>query len=811
MLKKQRKNRHFSRKLESIVQAIYRQRNDVATLDDLQYRAAPVDTPTLNEESRTIIATISTEQPVAMYDYRNGRMIDEVLVARGGSFPERVPLLDDHSRYGTDSVMGSGRSITLNGDRWRATLHFAKDAGQRVDQTWQLVRQGHVTDVSIGYRYEPTDYVDIPPGKSQDVQGRMWTAGPNRTLRVVTKWSGREISTTPIGADDQAKIGRSKRERGISAQQPVNSLAETSEASGSASRSNPIEGKMNPILDFLRKHGLGADVTDIAAALSFARSLSVAIQNELAAICRAQNVEFAVQVATGNEARSATTQPPATQGSATPAATSTTAPAQPQTAEQIRAERERAMYINQQRGNLPDDIVNRALSEGWDTNRINTEFAAARANGQGQRSAPLSSTAPAGWGINRSLNLQTLQAAMLLRNGLGPDSEFLGSSEVNFAMRASRESRAGWVSDSVRSLSTRGNLGSDEASRAWDDAFAMRNMSMIDFCAAALEVEGVNFNRFDRDEILQRSFSTASLNAIFTTNFNAQMLEGFMTLGDSTLGWVREADLSNFLTQERIQAHKFGKLKKVDRNQEIPDGTVKAEYETYKLARYAEKFTVDEMDIIDDRFGALDMTPSDMGEAAAELRPDLVYAILLNNPTLGQDSVALFHSTHGNLVASGGGLSSESLAYARAQMMLQTSNGRPIGAQARNLIVPVTDEHTALMITQSVERRNTTANTEYGTKNWANGKFNVVSDVRMDNGVIDPATDTTIAGQPGTFFLAADGGRAGIEVGYLRGTGRIPVVRRFTMENGRLGLGWMVIMYVAAKAIGYQGVFCSKA
>jgi hypothetical protein len=111
----------------------------------------------------------------------------------------------------------------------------------------------------------------------------------------------------------------------------------------------------------------------------------------------------------------------------------------------------------------------------------------------------------------------------------------------------------------------------------------------------------------------------------------------------------------------------------------------------------------------------------------------------------------------------------------------------------------------------SAERRNTTATTEYGTKNWAQGQFNVVSEPRLDAGLVDPSNDTAVAGQPGSWFLAADRGKYGIEVGYLRGTGGVPVVRRFNLGDGKLGIGWIVIMYVAAKAIGYQGLALSKA
>lgn len=777
-----------------ISKAIERQRNAVAEVaDDLQYRSAELSAP--DEGTRTITATISTEQPVPMYDYRSGKVIDEVLMARGGKFPSQVPLLDDHSRRGTESVLGSARDIRLENNRWRASLNFGVNLGERADTIWELVRQRHVTDVSIGYRYDSNKYVDIAPGRTETVMGQSFTASAASTLRVVTEWSGREVSTTPIGADDQAKIGRSKNQRGTHADGSLD-LSRDSSGQGSASQINSKEGAMN-YLEFLRKHGLGATVTEQAEAFAFARTLSVEIQTQFADVCRSHSVDYVVvppaPIAPVAETRSA----PATQ---VPAA---------ETADQIRAERERVAYIYQQRGTLPDELVSRSIVEGWNTSRVNSEFAAARA--AAPRTPAVSAHAPAGHTVDRTLDLRTLQAAMLLRSKIQPDSPFLRSQQASVSL-STRDANADWLTRSARSLQADGRFSDDASSRAFDKAYAMRNMSMIDICRAALDLEGIQHDRYDNQDILQRSFSTATLNAIFTTNFSAQMLEGFVGIADTTIGWTAESELPNFLTAERIQGHKFSRLRKVDRNQEIQDASVKAVYESYKLTRYAEKFTVDEMDIIDDRFGMINMSPRDMGEAAGELRPDLVYSILLGNPTMGQDSIALFDTnTHANYTASGAALSSATLADRKSAMATQTSNGRLLNIRGEYLIVPETKSHVAEVLVGSSERRDTTSSTEYGTKNWAQGKFNVVSEPRLDAGLVDPTTDLAVAGQAGSWFLATGRGRYGIEVGYLKGTGGVPVVRRYTLNDGLLGVGWMVVMYVAAKAVGYQGLACSKA
>ena len=90
---------------------------------------------------------------------------------------------------------------------------------------------------------------------------------------------------------------------------------------------------------------------------------------------------------------------------------------------------------------------------------------------------------------------------------------------------------------------------------------------------------------------------------------------------------------------------KFGSLTKHGRGGTADDLATSDSKEEYKIARYSGKFTVDEMDIIDDRFGAIEgSTPSEIGNAARALRPDLVYAILLANAAL-VDTGLLFNNT----------------------------------------------------------------------------------------------------------------------------------------------------------------------
>ncbi len=179
-----------------------RNRNAVreASSEVLDYRTLSVRAESLNIESRTVDTVISTETPVLMPDWDRMEMIPEVLLTSGVEFPSnrQVPFLDSHNRSTNGDQFGSARSITTQGNRVVGTLHFSKK--QAAIDAFNDVVDGHATDVSAGYKVLNRTYV--PTGQTQVINGRSFD-GP---VNVVTKWRLREVSLTPIGADDQAKL-----------------------------------------------------------------------------------------------------------------------------------------------------------------------------------------------------------------------------------------------------------------------------------------------------------------------------------------------------------------------------------------------------------------------------------------------------------------------------------------------------------------------------------------------------------------------------------------------------------------------------
>lgn len=171
-----------------------------ATMQDPGFRSLEVRAKTFSEDTRSVDAVISTETPVLMPDYNRMEMVPEVLLSKGAEFPKgrQIPFLDSHNRYSVKDQLGSARAITVNEDNITATLVFGKSASG--EDALASVRDGHITDVSVGYEVLKKTYV--PDGTTKTISGREFT-GP---VNVVTKWRLREVSLTPIGADAQAKL-----------------------------------------------------------------------------------------------------------------------------------------------------------------------------------------------------------------------------------------------------------------------------------------------------------------------------------------------------------------------------------------------------------------------------------------------------------------------------------------------------------------------------------------------------------------------------------------------------------------------------
>lgn len=743
------------------------QRDAVASreLSELTMRTFIVRADSVDEATRSVEAIIATEDPVTVFDVRRWDAIDEVLRMDGLDIPDQVPLLANHNRFELDAIYGSVRQMRFDGPQLLGRLYFA-EGDDPAERAWQKVKQRHIRDISAGYR--AMEYTDIDPGQTAVVKGRSYTAG-QRTLRVTTRWQLKEGSLVPIGADARAKIRADQESR-----------KETS--------------AVNPQLKaYLVSIGLRAEANDAEAQLFYER-----LQGE-----QRTAADRLVTRETTPPASSPATAPAEQQRSETPAAPGTTTTQSPPSPDAIRQqaitdERDRVRRITELAGSdVPAEVAQRAISEGWDVNRASQEFlTAVRANRGRPSGEPAGGPAIHSRSQEVDVNARSLAAGLLMSQGVEPVRT------GRAALRMHNGSRAGEA------------LTEQDAERGQ----RLMRLPALDIVRECVRID-TGRHLLDPEDVMRAAVSSTTFSNVFSTNVNARLIEGWQRAGDTTIGWCDEEDVANFMEQEDISVQANARLERLPRGDTAKHATASDSHETYRIARYAKQFVLDEQDFIDDRLGAHMRIVEEMGEAARMLRPDLVYSLMLENPTLVADSGAVFNSTavttaggHANLGSAV--LSSTSLKAAISAMVKQRINrtaskpGEALLLRPRFLIVPADLEWTARELTAAAALSKLFADSSdpfYAQLNLlAQEGLRVVPDDRIGAiGVLDPRTKTVRTGLDTNWFLTA-GGSKGMRVAYRRGTGRQPQMRSFTLDRGQWGMGWDINMDIGAAFMDFR-------
>ncbi len=460
----------------------------------------------------------------------------------------------------------------------------------------------------------------------------------------------------------------------------------------------------------------------------------------------------------------------------------------------IAAERNRVRAIRQLAGSdVPAEIRERAIDEGWDEARASREFLTAVREHRPQAVGPaIHSHSREGDMTGRSL---AASAAMLF--GGVDRTRCVGARYTN-----------GRGAIDVAPTLTEADV---------DAGRRLGNLSAIDLVRLCAQMDTGRFC-MDPEEAIRTAVSGGTFSYIFSTSMYLKLVMGWEEVADTT-DWCESEDVANFLTHEELSVAANATLEKLPRGDTAKHASMSDSRETYKVARYAKQIVFDEQDIIDDRLGALMQAPVAMGAAAARLRPDLVYSVLLENPTLATTGGALFNNTavtssggHANLttaVLGSPGLQAGILAMGKYR---ESGSNATLNIRPRFLIVPQALKFKAMELLNSVAQAFTAAAAAATPSNYMT--INILSGenlaLRIDDrigaaGLTDPRTKQARTGLDTNWFLAA-GGNRGIKVAYRRGTNRMPTLRSFTLDRGQWGVGWDVNMDIGVAAMDYRGL-----
>lgn len=167
----------------------------------LHYRKLPVRPTTFDDATRSVRAVAATETPIRRIDPELKAPVDMIHLVDGVVLPEsgQVPLLDSHNWATVSAVLGSARNFQPIGNILECDVFFSGTQAGKLAA--QKVKEGHLTDFSVGYLWDLADSERVPKGEARNVAGRA-IQGP---ARVIKKWHLLELSLVMTGADPLAK------------------------------------------------------------------------------------------------------------------------------------------------------------------------------------------------------------------------------------------------------------------------------------------------------------------------------------------------------------------------------------------------------------------------------------------------------------------------------------------------------------------------------------------------------------------------------------------------------------------------------
>lgn len=303
-------------------------------------------------------------------------------------------------------------------------------------------------------------------------------------------------------------------------------------------------------------------------------------------------------------------------------------------------------------------------------------------------------------------------------------------------------------------IAVRGGLEEDRSK-----ATELCGYHLVDIARRCLELRNIRTEGMDRTTMIGRAFthSSSDFPKLLENNARKAMLRGYEEAPEVFPRFTRAGNLSDFKIHTRTGIGTVPSLRKVEEGGEFKHTTIGERGEQIQLATYGELFSITRQAIINDDLEAFTRIPRTLGRAAARTVGDLVFSILIDNPTMS-DGLALFETgTHKNLASSGTAITAASVSKARGAMRKQKDGTATLNIRPSFLITPVEIVDTAAVLMSS-ETNPDQQNSRVKNLATVNGALDVIADARLD------AASTT------AWYLAADANAFDtIEVGYLDG------------------------------------------
>lgn len=309
--------------------------------------------------------------------------------------------------------------------------------------------------------------------------------------------------------------------------------------------------------------------------------------------------------------------------------------------------------------------------------------------------------------------------------------------------------------------------------------------------------------RFAFTPVYASAPSTVDLAMITTSAANKFLASGFNSVES---GWREIASIrpvTDFKTYTTYALTGGFEYDEVGPGGELKHATVGETTYTNRAKTYGRIFAVTYEDIRNDDLGALTQVPMKLGRGAALKLNSVFWTAFLDN-------ASFFTSGHGNYIegatptTNDSRLNIEGLTRGETAFLNQTDpDGNPLGVAPSVLLVPNSLNAPANQLMNSIEVRDTTSSTNYGTANPHVGKYRVVRSSYLANANFTGYSATA------WYLVANPADLSVIEVAFLDGRDT-PIVESADADFTNLGVQFRGVFYFGVAKQEYRAAMKSK-
>ena len=301
-------------------------------------------------------------------------------------------------------------------------------------------------------------------------------------------------------------------------------------------------------------------------------------------------------------------------------------------------------------------------------------------------------------------------------------------------------------------------------------------------------------------DLFRAAFSSAQGFSAIAGLTNSAILQGYRSAPDSTVGWVRQVDMPNYLNAELAAVTIAPRMESVPRGETAPSVGFGVSSTGEHLMRFGCAFVIDEQDAEDNRrLQVHRVALAEIGASAKRLVTDMVYSVLLENPDLG-DGTAWLHTDRANLGTAAfdaTALDAGIGAIGNQTIPDDLGDAAHPNLAARHLVVPPTLLGAARRAVRAMS--------------LGDGQdIKVHSESRLSStGFVDPRLDAVRTGNDTNWLLACSTDQAASLVLMLLNGKAEPTVRTYEVTQGQWGVGVDVSLSLAVAAVDGKPVYFS--